>query len=98
MHMPRSVATYSGFDVLWYIHTYIRTHKYVYTYIHMFICIHSHALESYTALPYNERTPRPDDPILRPAYQGSNPISDIWSQQALVTMKEYFVRLSSVDR
>ncbi|TPX73594.1 hypothetical protein CcCBS67573_g05140 [Chytriomyces confervae] len=42
-----------------------------------------HALESYTAIPYNMRSPRPKDPIDRPAYQGSNPISDIWSLKAL---------------
>jgi len=28
-----------------------------------------HALESYTALPYNKRSPRPSAPLLRPAYQ-----------------------------
>jgi len=42
----------------------------------------SHAIESLTVLPYNQR-PAPSDPSLRPAYQGSNPISDIWSTRAI---------------
>ena len=42
----------------------------------------SHGLESYTALPFSERE-APDSPLLRPAYQGSNPISDIWSTNAI---------------
>ena len=42
----------------------------------------SHAIESYTALPYTRR-PAPDDPGLRPAYQGSNPMSDVWSARAI---------------
>ena len=41
-----------------------------------------HAIESYTALPFNQR-PKPTSPILRPAYQGSNPLSDIWSLNAM---------------
>jgi hydroxyacid-oxoacid transhydrogenase len=51
----------------------------------------SHAVESYTALPFNQR-PLPDRPLLRPAYQGSNPISDIWSLQALRMVAKYIVR------
>lgn len=51
----------------------------------------SHAIESYTALPYSGR-PYPDRPTVRPAYQGSNPISDIWSLQALRMVAQYIVR------
>lgn len=51
----------------------------------------SHAVESFTALPFSDR-PRPDRPALRPAYQGSNPISDIWSLQALRMVARYLVR------
>lgn len=51
-----------------------------------------HALESYTAVPFNERGEAPSNPIFRPAYQGSNPISDIWSKEALKTIQQYFLR------
>ncbi len=51
----------------------------------------SHAVESYTAMPFSERV-RPERPALRPAYQGSNPISDIWSLEALRIVAEYLVR------
>jgi len=51
----------------------------------------SHAIESYTALPYSGR-PLPDRPLVRPAYQGSNPISDVWSLQALRMVACYLVR------
>ena len=51
----------------------------------------SHAIESYTALPYSERA-LPAKPLLRPSYQGSNPISDVWSLQALRMVSKYLVR------
>ena len=51
----------------------------------------SHALESFTALPFDQR-PKPDGPLLRPAYQGSNPISDLWSLHALELMAEFLPR------
>ena len=51
----------------------------------------SHAIESYTAMPFTGR-PMPDGPKMRPAYQGSNPISDVWSMQALRMVAKYLVR------
>jgi len=50
-----------------------------------------HAVESYTAMPYSDRS-LPDRPMVRPAYQGSNPISDVWSLQALRMVARYLVR------
>jgi len=51
----------------------------------------SHAIESFTAMPFTDR-PLPERPIYRPAYQGSNPISDVWSMQALRMVSKYLVR------
>ncbi|KAI1268096.1 iron-containing alcohol dehydrogenase-domain containing protein [Xylariaceae sp. FL1019] len=51
-----------------------------------------HSLESWTAIPFNQRTPRPSNPIMRPAYQGANPISDIFSLSALRATVKYLPR------
>ncbi|MDA0196813.1 MAG: iron-containing alcohol dehydrogenase [Bacteroidetes bacterium] len=50
-----------------------------------------HALESYTAIPFSDRS-RPTRPIYRPAYQGSNPISDMWALKAIELTTKYLVR------
>ena len=41
-----------------------------------------HGLESYTALPYTRREAA-IDPAHRPAYQGANPMSDVWAAKAI---------------
>jgi hydroxyacid-oxoacid transhydrogenase len=50
----------------------------------------THAIESYTAIPYTNRT-LPERPIYRPAYQGANPISDMWALKAMEIMTANFV-------
>ncbi|MGW1073727.1 hydroxyacid-oxoacid transhydrogenase [Streptomyces sp. NPDC002537] len=51
----------------------------------------THACESYTARPYDRRPPYPS-PGDRPLYVGANPISDVWSEQALVLVGRYLRR------
>ena len=51
----------------------------------------SHALESLTALPYDSRV-APESPGMRPAYQGANPISDIWATKAIEMVAANLVR------
>jgi hydroxyacid-oxoacid transhydrogenase len=51
----------------------------------------SHALESMTALPYNQRA-APEQLSLRPAYQGSNPVSDVWAARAIEIVAQNLIQ------
>ena len=53
-----------------------------------------HALESYTAIPFATRARHGAGP--RSAYNGANPVSDIWSTQALVLLGRWFRRAMEV--
>lgn len=50
-----------------------------------------HGLESYTALPFSQRAAA-SSPGMRPSYQGSNPISDVWSLRAVEMVGQNMVR------
>jgi hydroxyacid-oxoacid transhydrogenase len=50
-----------------------------------------HALESYTNLPFDRRE-APLSPAERPAYQGSNPISDVWATKAIELVSRNILR------
>jgi len=51
----------------------------------------SHAIESLTAIHYDQR-PAAEHPSKRPPYQGSNPISDIWSAKAIEMVSSHLIR------
>jgi hydroxyacid-oxoacid transhydrogenase len=50
-----------------------------------------HALESFTALPFHRRE-APASPLERPAYQGANPVSDVWAAKAIELAGRHLVR------
>lgn len=50
-----------------------------------------HAIESYISKPFDQR-PKPASPDDRPPYQGSNPVADIWSLQAIEFGGKYLAR------
>lgn len=51
----------------------------------------SHALESFTAIPFSSRE-AVGDPLKRTVYQGANPISDIWSARAIMLCAQNLAR------
>ena len=51
-----------------------------------------HALESWTAIPFGAKPPAAN-PAKRPAYNGSNPISDVWCAAALQLLGRWFRRV-----
>jgi hydroxyacid-oxoacid transhydrogenase len=53
--------------------------------------VFSHAIESLTALPFDRRE-APESPRTRPAYQGANPISNIWAAKAAEIGSKYMLR------
>lgn len=53
--------------------------------------VFSHAIESLTAVPYTSRE-QPERPSDRPAYQGANPISDVWALESLRLARRFFTR------
>lgn len=53
--------------------------------------VFSHAIESLTAVSFMDR-PQPDLPHQRPAYQGSNPIADVWALESLKLARQYLTR------
>lgn len=57
----------------------------------------SHALESYTSVPFDAK-PAPAEPMRRPAFCGSNPISDVWCEMALTLVGRYLRRAVHTGR
>jgi hydroxyacid-oxoacid transhydrogenase len=51
-----------------------------------------HAIESLTTIPFDQ-LPAPENPGLRPAYQGANPISDVWASRAIRMVTNNIVRV-----
>jgi hydroxyacid-oxoacid transhydrogenase len=51
----------------------------------------THAIESYTAVPFTDRAKK-SDPSLRPPYQGANPHSDTGSLEAIRLAAKYLLR------
>jgi hydroxyacid-oxoacid transhydrogenase len=56
--------------------------------------VFSHAIESLTAVSFQDRE-QPDMPSARPAYQGSNPIADVWALESLRLARQFLRRAAA---
>jgi hydroxyacid-oxoacid transhydrogenase len=54
----------------------------------------THAIESITAIPYQLRQ-AVENPAARPAYQGANPISDVWAARAVELVARNIIHVAS---
>ncbi|ORX67259.1 Dehydroquinate synthase-like protein [Linderina pennispora] len=54
--------------------------------------LNTRSMPAQVPIPYHMRGEAPANPLQRPAYQGSNPISDIWSSKALRMVVEALPR------